>query len=138
MLDVRNSKPIKKYKGFAGTIKSIEINPLTNTIATCGLDRFLRIHNINDSMLKTKIYLKSRLNCLLYSKHEPIVLKSKSDEHRNELDDDVVSDINSEDLGTDNLWSDLDSIADEHPNVFKKKKRQNMEKIGDNTFKMPK
>jgi ribosome biogenesis protein NSA1 len=73
MIDLRSSNTknltvnsLKKYKNFQGTIKSMQIT--NQHVATCGLDRFLRVHNIETSELVSKVYLKSRLNCLLFSK----------------------------------------------------------------------
>ena len=105
MLDTRSLKPCRKYKGFAGTIKSISINKDKKSIASCGLDRFLRIHSLDDSLLLNKIYLKSRLNCLLFSKYEPIANfnDKKSKNIEDTIEDDLLSDINSEYLGTDML-----------------------------------
>ena len=140
MLDTRNLKPMKKYKGFAGTIKSITINKDSNTIASCGLDRFLRIHDISNSVLQNKIYLKSRLNCLLYSKHKPIANFNDKKNIADEIEDDLISDINSEDLGTDGLWSDLETMAEEHPSVFdvnKSKKKRKNDGFDENKFKKP-
>lgn len=127
-----NSKSIKKYKGFQGTIKSMVIQTLTlssilknkktisqevKCVASCGLDRFIRVHNIKTSELIAKIYLKSRLNCLLFSRHEPIKVKTANNTSK---DDDELSNINSEDLGTDDLWSDMEQIVENHPNLKRK------------------
>jgi ribosome biogenesis protein NSA1 len=105
MIDLRassdkNSKAnsLKKYKSFQGTIKSMQI--FNNHVATCGLDRFLRVHNVETSQLVSKVYLKSRLNCLLFSKHQPIKQNSTDTKKvKAEVDDDQLSNINSEDLG---------------------------------------
>jgi ribosome biogenesis protein NSA1 len=137
MLDTRNSKPMKKYKGFAGTVKSISINQEKNTVASCSLDRFLRIHNIGDATLQNKVYLKSRLNCLLYSKHEPVCNEKKNKDIGDDIEDDLLSEINSEDLGTDSLWSDIETMAEEHPSVFKDKKKRKNESFNDDMFKKP-
>lgn len=122
---------LKKYKSFAGTVKSIEISestafaPTARTyIATCGLDRFMRVHELESGQLISKVYVKSRSNCLLFSRHDPIA-KSKS-AGRNELEqeEDQESIVNSEDLGTDELWSDMETIVEEHPGLKKDKSKR--------------
>jgi ribosome biogenesis protein NSA1 len=133
MIDMRILKPCKKYKNIHGTIKSIEI--MDNCVATCGLDRFLRVYNADTSDISSKIYLKSRLNCVLYSKHEPIVNRKSKPKTNDNDQDDILSDINSEDFGTDQLWSDIEKITDEHPEVFKKKKKDPIDGFA---FKKPK
>ncbi len=122
------SRTIKKYKGFQGTIKSTQIirqvkeNKTIILVATCGLDRYLRIHNVETSQLVSKVYLKSRLNYLLYSANEPIKPPSQSNNENvnKKLEDDELSNINSEDLGTDDLWSDMETIQDEYPGLKRK------------------
>jgi ribosome biogenesis protein NSA1 len=141
LIDVRNGKAIKKYKNFSGTIKSIAINAENDSVASCGLDRFVRVHDINDSKLLNRIYVKSRLNCLLFSKHEPIKPKETKKAEQSiedKIEDDLVSDINSEDLGTDQLWSDLESVENEHPAVFAKKRAAQKKDNKEDVFKMPK
>lgn len=154
------SKAVKRYKGFQGTIKSAIIEKLTvpafkNTtkeitcVATCGLDRFLRVHNIETSDLVSKVYLKSRLNCLLFSKHEPIKVNGDKSKIKN-VDEDQLSSINSEDLGTDDLWSDMETIVEKHPNIKRKmnerlnefdsevSENENQPDTAEPEFKMPK
>lgn len=121
------SRTIKKYKGFQGTIKSTQIikqvkdNKTNILVATCGLDRYLRIHNVETSQLVSKVYLKSRLNCLLYSSNDPIKPPQLNNQNLNkQLEDDELSNINSEDLGTDDLWSDMEILKDEYPGLKRK------------------
>jgi hypothetical protein len=129
-----SSRSLKKYKGFQGTIKSMSVQNLTLTsvlknkktitqetkcIASCGLDRYIRVHNLKTSEIISRIYLKSRLNCLLFSRHEPI--KSANVKPK---DDDELSNINSEDIGTDDLWSDMEQIVEDHPNLKRKAEKR--------------
>ncbi len=121
-------KSIKTYKGFQGTVKSVQIikKPGVSAssslfIATCGLDRYIRVHNVETSLLVSKVYLKSRLNCLLYSMNEPIKPPSTGSKHEGKkLEDDELSNVNSEDLGTDDLWSDIETIHEEYPTLKRK------------------
>lgn len=117
---------VKKYKNFQGTIKSVQLlqkpNEQTMLVAACGLDRYLRIYNVETSKLQSKFYLKSRLNCLLFSKNEPIKTGKKGDtENKAARGEDELSVIQSEDLGTDDLWSDMEQVVDDHPNLAKRR-----------------
>lgn len=58
------------YKGFAGSIRDMQCHPTLPLVASCGLDRFLRVHDIQDGSIRSKIYLKSKLNCLLFSSRD--------------------------------------------------------------------
>ncbi|CAL1268694.1 unnamed protein product [Larinioides sclopetarius] len=66
LLDLRKKLLVHVFKGFAGSIRNIQCHPTLPLVASCGLDRFLRIHDLNKHKLLKKIYLKTRLNCLLY------------------------------------------------------------------------
>lgn len=141
------SKCIKKYKGFQGTIKSIQSASLNHTIvlknknkteitkeidcvASCGLDRYIRVHNITTSELISKVYLKSRLNCLLFSRHEPIKVNSGK---KDTLDEDQESTISHSelgtDLGTDELWSDMEQVVEDHPNLKRKAEAERLDEF---------
>ena len=166
MIDLRvtNSKQtdvqcVKKYKNFQGTIKSVQLlqkpNDQTMLLAACGLDRYLRIYNVETSKLQYKFFLKSRLNCLLFSKNEPIKTSGKREGDVKVRGDDELSLIQSEDLGTDDLWSDMEQVIDDHPALASKRRleedfsdedsgEESVEAIGDSfdendkAFKKPK
>ncbi|XP_074861842.1 WD repeat-containing protein 74 isoform X1 [Carettochelys insculpta] len=70
LIDLRQGQLVKCLKGFAGSVRSIQCHPTLPLVASCGLDRFLRVHNIEDKRLIHKVYLKSRLNCLVLTSRE--------------------------------------------------------------------
>ena len=47
--------PVGHYKGFAGSIRCIECHSKQAVVASCGLDRFVRVHNINTRKLVQKV-----------------------------------------------------------------------------------
>lgn len=57
----------KKYRGCTGGIRSLKCHPTQNVFAAVGLDRFLRIYDVNQSKPIQKMYLKSKLNHVLIS-----------------------------------------------------------------------
>ncbi|XP_054649461.1 WD repeat-containing protein 74 [Dunckerocampus dactyliophorus] len=65
MLDLRKGLVRGCLKGLAGGVRGLQCHASQPVVASCGLDRFLRIHNLEDRKLQHKVYLKSRLNCLL-------------------------------------------------------------------------
>ncbi|XP_058490033.1 WD repeat-containing protein 74 [Solea solea] len=67
MLDLRKGLVRGCLKGLAGGVRWLQCHPSQQVVASCGLDRFLRIHDLEDHKLQHKVYLKSRLNCLLLS-----------------------------------------------------------------------
>ncbi|KAG8177094.1 hypothetical protein JTE90_015239 [Oedothorax gibbosus] len=66
LVDLRKKLLVHVFKGFAGSIRSVKCHPTLPLVASCGLDRFLRIHDLNRHKLLKKVYLKTRLNCLLF------------------------------------------------------------------------
>lgn len=67
LLDLRKGLVRGCLKGLAGGVRALQCHPTRPVVASCGLDRFLRIHSLEDRTLQHKVYLKSRLNCLLLS-----------------------------------------------------------------------
>ena len=64
----RNKGMYRKYKGCVGGIRSIYCLKDRPYFASVGLDRFLRIYNVNSQKPIQKLYLKSQLNCVLLTK----------------------------------------------------------------------
>ncbi|XP_030648803.1 WD repeat-containing protein 74 [Chanos chanos] len=67
VLDLRKGLVRGCLKGLAGGVRGLQCHPSLPLVASCGLDRFLRIHSLEDRSLQHKVYLKSRLNCVLLS-----------------------------------------------------------------------
>ncbi|XP_019968955.2 WD repeat-containing protein 74 [Paralichthys olivaceus] len=70
LLDLRKGLVRGCLKGLAGGVRWLQCHPSQPVVASCGLDRFLRIHDLEDRKLRHKVYLKSRLNCLLLSSRD--------------------------------------------------------------------
>ncbi|OWF39391.1 WD repeat-containing protein 74-like [Mizuhopecten yessoensis] len=68
LIDLRKGAMVQQYKGIAGGIRCIQCHESLPLMASCGLDRFLRIHDLETRELLHKIYLKSKLNCLLFGR----------------------------------------------------------------------
>ncbi|KAK0136291.1 WD repeat-containing protein 74 [Merluccius polli] len=65
VLDLRKGLVRGCLKGLAGGVRGLQCHPTLPLVASCGLDRFLRIHSLETRSIEHKVYLKSRLNCLL-------------------------------------------------------------------------
>lgn len=89
----------------------------------------MRVHDLESGQLMSRIYVKSRSNCLLFSHRSPIATTTRAGKKNKSLGDereeDEESNVNSEDLGTDELWSDMETIVDEHPSLKKKSPAKN-------------
>lgn len=66
LIDLRKPSAIlNTYKGFAGGVTGIACSTNNPFVASVSLDRYLRIHHIDTKELLKKIYLTSRLTCLV-------------------------------------------------------------------------
>ncbi|KAE9413855.1 hypothetical protein Angca_010081, partial [Angiostrongylus cantonensis] len=72
LFDLRSKvHPVCKYKGQAGAIRSIDAHPTAPYVASCGIDRFVRVHDIDTRKLAHKVYCKTRLNRVLMRSELP-------------------------------------------------------------------
>ncbi|VDM53612.1 unnamed protein product [Angiostrongylus costaricensis] len=89
LFDLRSKvHPVCKYKGQAGAIRSIDAHPTAPYVASCGIDRFVRVHDIDTRKLAHKVYCKTRLNRVLMRSELPslsTVIEGKSDQEWAEL-----------------------------------------------------
>lgn len=70
-LDLRMNKLQGSLKGPAGAVKSLALHPELPIIASVGLDRFLRVHNVDSKALLCKLYLKQQLTAVAWSSEVP-------------------------------------------------------------------
>uniref|UniRef100_A0A1I7ZDA8 WD_REPEATS_REGION domain-containing protein n=1 Tax=Steinernema glaseri TaxID=37863 RepID=A0A1I7ZDA8_9BILA len=57
-----------KYRGFAGSIRCIDAHPTAPYAVSCGIDRFVILHDIETRKIVKKVYCKARLNQLVMKK----------------------------------------------------------------------
>ncbi|VDP12021.1 unnamed protein product [Soboliphyme baturini] len=68
LFDLKTGRLVCTYKGFAGGIRCVECHETEPCVATCGLDRFVRLHHVQTRKMLNKIYCKSRLTSMLLSR----------------------------------------------------------------------
>ncbi|XP_067004944.2 WD repeat-containing protein 74 [Anabrus simplex] len=123
LVDLRGKGIISKhYKGSAGSIRSIVCHPSEPYIVSVGLDRHIKIHNLNNCRLLYKDYLRSRLNCVLVRKK--FFMEKTSNESESDRDCVVVSDNVDHESKINDLFENMESI-EEDPVPKKKKRRIN-------------
>ena len=99
----------RKYRGCTGGIRSIDSHKSHNYFAAVGLDRFLRVFDINQPKPVQKIYLKSRLNHVLLSKKfEPTALPQPCTKTKTQKKKISVENSTKED--GDEFWAKLPVI----------------------------
>lgn len=100
ILDLRKGLVRGCFKGLAGAVRGLQCHPSLPLVASCGLDRFLRVHSLEDRSLQHKVYLKSRLNCVLLSSRD---LESSSDSGD-------VEEVKAEE--EDEVWDNMETVTE--------------------------
>ena len=66
-LDLRNPKEVNKFRGAAGSVRSLALHSSEPYLASVGLDRHLRVHNTLTKEVEHKFYLKNKLNSVVFT-----------------------------------------------------------------------
>jgi len=123
-VDIRTMKEVSRYKLFAGSVRSIVKHPTLPYIASVGLDRHLLVHNIDTKQLLSKVYLKQRLSCVLFSAEEgthKITKKRKS----KKTDQDQIEDLSEDDAVVSDDENEItEEVTVQIPKVKKKKTKK--------------
>lgn len=87
--DMRTGKMLGAFKGkCSGSVRSIARHPELPLIATCGLDRYVRVFHVETRQLLTKVFLKQQLAAVVFdskysaadpSRSNPAVVKGVTD-----------------------------------------------------------
>uniref|UniRef100_A0A8C5QX31 WD repeat-containing protein 74 n=1 Tax=Leptobrachium leishanense TaxID=445787 RepID=A0A8C5QX31_9ANUR len=101
VIDLRKGSVLCTLKGCAGSPRSIQCHKSMPLVASCGLDRFLRVHHLNDKELLHKVYLKSRLNSLLLTSRD----KWEEEERVAPVDQDVKDE-------EDEVWDGMETVEE--------------------------
>ncbi|XP_061185658.1 WD repeat-containing protein 74-like [Saccostrea echinata] len=117
ILDVRKGRLVQVFKGFAGAIRAIEHHSTLPVIVSCGLDRYLHVHSVEDKSHQ-KIYLKSRLTSLLLKKSWEEKKETDDDDEDVVVKTEVLSD---EEVNEDEIWGNMEVVQTK---TKKKEKRE--------------
>uniref|UniRef100_A0A131XRG4 Putative wd-repeat protein n=1 Tax=Ixodes ricinus TaxID=34613 RepID=A0A131XRG4_IXORI len=114
LLDLRRKGMVHVFKGMAGSVRSVVCHPTLPLVASCGLDRFFRLHDLQTHMLLSKMYLKSRLNCLLLRTDFSVSEEAEKQE-----------DAEAE-PADDEIWQDMEEVeeAAEEPQAAQKRAKK--------------
>eukprot|EP00080_Pristionchus_pacificus_P021135 PDM81155.1 WD40 domain-containing protein [Pristionchus pacificus] len=127
--DLRKMLPNAKFKGQAGSVRCIQSHSSAPLIASCGIDRFVRVHDVNTRKLVHKVYCKARLNTLLLRDELSILTKLKEEDKEDwelmeskkeeELVDEKEIKIEPED--DEDVWDAIEKDGEENDDVVEVK-----------------
>lgn len=79
--DLRKMKHVlHTYKGFAGSISDIGVDSSGKFLYSASLDRFVRVHHAESTILQYQCYVKSKATRILLKNYTPVTVKEESDE----------------------------------------------------------
>uniref|UniRef100_A0A8C7WVT9 WD repeat domain 74 n=1 Tax=Oryzias sinensis TaxID=183150 RepID=A0A8C7WVT9_9TELE len=106
--------------GCPGGVRGLQCHPSQPVVASCGLDRFLRIHSLEDRRLLHKVYLKSRLNCLLLASRE--LEEGAGGQVEGQVE------VKEEEEEEDEVWASLEQVEEETTKRKAAEKDEEMQK----------
>ncbi|XP_017890908.1 WD repeat-containing protein 74 [Ceratina calcarata] len=111
LVDLRSpAKSLNTYKGFVGGVTGIVCSKTGPYVVSVGLDRHLRVHHVRTKRMLRKIYLTSKLSCVLL--RSDFSLPSANDE----IEEETVQRSNGNvDTGTEENDSEYDVLFDSMP-----------------------
>jgi len=62
-IDVRTGKSPGSFAGAVGSVRGVHVRD--GVVATCGLDRYLRLYSLATTAVQSKVYCKQRLNAVV-------------------------------------------------------------------------
>lgn len=78
--DLRKMKHVlHTYKGFAGGISDIGVDQSGKFLYSASLDRFVRVHHADSTILQYQCYVKSKATRILLRNYTPVKVKEESD-----------------------------------------------------------
>lgn len=79
--DLRKMKHVlHTYKGFSGSISDIGVDGSGKFLYSASLDRFVRVHHAESTVLQYQCYVKSKATRILLKNYAPATVKEESDE----------------------------------------------------------
>lgn len=78
--DLRKMKHLlHTYKGFAGSISDIGVDKSGKFLCSASLDRFVRVHHAESTILQYQCYVKSKATRILLRNYTPVTVKEEND-----------------------------------------------------------
>jgi len=112
------NRDMARYAGPVGSVRQLKKNPTLPRLTAVGLDRMLRVYDTENRKQLDCIYLKQRLNCVLFHKNHiwdstgDTGVISDDDDNDDDMDDDD-DDIDQDDVLQDYVDTDESENEDE-------------------------
>ena len=94
-VDLRTMRLNGVYKGNTGSVRGLAVHPSLDVLVSVGLDRVMRVFDVNNRRQLHRVYLRQRLNCVLVSSEEEVnafTNEEKEESEDKENDQDLLND----------------------------------------------
>ncbi len=116
--DLRTERRCRSYRGCNGAIRDMSMSANGNIVTIVGLDRHLRVIDLNRKKFSSHVYLKSRTNaCCVYS-DELTTASSGIDDDDDDNSDDEDDEDDDDSNASDRVEELLSSSGDEDEGDF--------------------
>ncbi|XP_043204995.1 WD repeat-containing protein 74-like [Amphibalanus amphitrite] len=130
LCDIRMGRTVLALKGVAGGVREVYCHPERSYAASVSLDRFLLLHDLDTKKLLHKVYLKSRLNCVLMRRNFSL---NPEDAEEDEVEDAAVqpapASTGPELEDEEDDLQIVEEFLDVPPEETKKKKKRKLPKL---------
>ncbi|RZF44306.1 hypothetical protein LSTR_LSTR006856 [Laodelphax striatellus] len=120
---------LNHYKGFVGGIRQVACPAVEPVVVSVGLDRHIRVHDLNTKQLMLKEYLQSRLTSVLLT--PGFTMMKVKEEEEEEFEIKVEKDFECE-VKTEDGDDELEAMFDGMPTVVSDKKKSRKMVISEN------
>ncbi|KAK1128298.1 hypothetical protein K0M31_002767 [Melipona bicolor] len=123
LVDLRKpAKILNTYKGFVGGVTGIACSRNEPYVVSVSLDRYLRIHHIDTKELLKKMYLTSKISCmLLRSEFSLPANEEKTQKHKYEITKDFVEKNEENIENNSDSDSEYNMLFDKMPVIINKR-----------------
>jgi hypothetical protein len=114
-VDLATLRETGVYRGCGGSVRSISVHPTLPYMATGGLDRTLRVHNIDTRQQLRRVYLKQRLTAVLFAPEGRAALRAEGEpggaEAKGAGEEEEAGEDSESDAAGEDVWHELDRRA---------------------------
>uniref|UniRef100_A0A8C2SRV5 WD repeat domain 74 n=1 Tax=Coturnix japonica TaxID=93934 RepID=A0A8C2SRV5_COTJA len=108
VIDMRQGRLLRSLRGCAGSIRSLQCHPSLPVVASCGLDRFLRVHSLQDKSIMHKVLV--------------LADQRNIESPPSQAEDSPPPTIKEEEEEGDELWGNMETIPTQEPPPKRRRK----------------
>ncbi|XP_034652698.1 WD repeat-containing protein 74 [Drosophila subobscura] len=108
--DTRMKNPVHTYKGFTGGVSDLHLDPTGRFLSSASLDRYVRVHDADSTVLLYQCYVKSKATKVLLrplKEEKPEVDDEQEEEEDEEVDELLPQKLSVKTAPVDDEYEDM-------------------------------